>query len=141
MLTSLRCGVASAYLGGLILVCGGCAEHEEMPLFPVKGKLLIGGKPTKGVLVFLRPLNPAAGATPVMPSGVVQEDGSFCLTTRKASDGAPAGEYIVTLASAPGISGVGDVDRRYKDAHTSPLRATIAPVLSGETNEVPLEIP
>jgi hypothetical protein len=65
------------------------------------------------------------------PQAVVAADGSFRLTTYLAGDGAPAGEYFVTLYW-PGPGPDDDVhvrpDRlggRYADPRTTPLTATV----------------
>jgi hypothetical protein len=54
------------------------------------------GQPAKGALVVLHPVNDTS-AEAIRPSGEVGEDGSFYLTSFQAGDGAPAGEYIVSI--------------------------------------------
>jgi hypothetical protein len=81
-----------------------------------------------------------------MPRGRADRDGHFTLTTYEFGDGAPAGEYVVTIiwrAPLPGASphdevleyaagGPDQLEGRYADPATSPLRVTIKP----ESNEL-----
>jgi hypothetical protein len=79
------------------LACCSCSgSKEEDPVFPVQGKVRFQGKPASGAVVVLHPLNrskPAQG----FPRAVVEEDGSFAVTTFTAKDGAPAGDYAVSI--------------------------------------------
>ena len=60
-------------------------------MYPVSGKVLYMGKPTPGARISLHPLDEANKSARVRPSGIVQEDGSFRITTYQTHDGAPAG--------------------------------------------------
>jgi hypothetical protein len=103
--------------------------------------VLVDGQPAKGALVAFHPVGGAANA--IRPVGHVDEQGLFRLTSYKQGDGAPAGEYQVTvtwfLATPSGASGDDDsvaVNRlpgRYASAGTSQLRGTVA----RGTNELP----
>src|SRR5262245_11635277 len=62
--------------------------------------------------------------------GVIQKDGTFQLGTDKDKDGAPPGEYVVTLTQPfrqPERPFVGDrvVDQVYEDPATSDLKAEV----------------
>ena len=62
---------------------------------------LLGGLETTlivaaGALVFFHPIETAEGEL-IKPLGYVQEDGTFALTTYTKDDGAPQGEYSVTI--------------------------------------------
>jgi hypothetical protein len=62
--------------------------------------------------------------------GTVQADGTFQLGTDKENDGAPPGEYVVTLTQPvrePDRPYLGDpvVDRAYEDPAKSDLRAEV----------------
>lgn len=86
----LLCAVA----GG----CGGGVEEGRLAVRPAGGKVTVGGQPAAGVLVVLYPApgTPAALAG-VKPSGTTGEDGSFQLSTYEQNDGAPVGDYAVTM--------------------------------------------
>ncbi|MBP3957248.1 carboxypeptidase regulatory-like domain-containing protein [Gemmata sp. G18] len=76
----------------------GCEKpkrYTPIHLVPVRGKVLTDGNPAAGATVRFHPRNAAPGAlTPVAKTG---PDGSFELTTYENQDGAPPGEYDVTL--------------------------------------------
>lgn len=77
------------------------------PTFPVRGKVVIEGEIASGAFVVFHPVHdnkkeaaPASAdeAQPhAMPSGVADNNGNFELTSFRPKDGAPAGEYVVTL--------------------------------------------
>jgi hypothetical protein len=75
-------------------------------------------KPTPGALVILHPLNDPDPRAP-RPVARVGADGRFSPTTYSADDGAPAGEYAVTVAW------VKETDNQRKwDYQKAPLRDT-----------------
>jgi hypothetical protein len=75
-----------------LLACSG----GKVELNPVQGKVLDkNGQPAKGALVTFR-LQGANEMTTEPSTGLVGEDGTFTLTTG-SKEGAPAGEYIVTI--------------------------------------------
>lgn len=117
---------------GLILIIGvfGCGQRGP-ELHPVSGKVLDGdGKPAVNALVMFHPVGPGS-ALKNPPLGRVDEKGEFHLTTFQKDDGAPAGEYIVTVEWRPAKKAPFDPepqDRlagRYRDPAISKLRATV----------------
>ena len=96
----------------LLLVCSafalfltGCGSREAgTPVVQVKGQVNFEGRPIPGAIVTLHPTasSSSSGANGssfvVTPFGVVSEDGTFQLTTRQPADGAPEGEYYVTIS-------------------------------------------
>lgn len=79
----------------LVLLCAGCGDSRR-PVYPVRGKVLFDGKPTPDALIIFHPLKDPDPDAP-RPLTRVANDGSFTLTTYKMGDGAPAGEYAVTV--------------------------------------------
>ncbi len=79
-------------LVGMVLLPG-CSQGPR--LYPVQGKVLWRGKPTAGARVIFHPVSENPNLP--QPSAVVDENGSFRLGTRAPGDGAPAGEYKVTI--------------------------------------------
>ena len=79
------------------LVAVGCGKGEDLPkLYPVKGKVVKGGKAVKGGQVLFAPRDTQAA---LLIKGEVSEDGTFTLTTSKgrtSAAGAPEGKYQVT---------------------------------------------
>ncbi|MDY3553327.1 DUF4198 domain-containing protein [Gemmata sp. JC717] len=126
----------------LIASCGG---PSRKPTYPTQGKLLINGQPAAGVTVFLHSLD-ATETEPTRPFATTKPDGTFSLTTTAADDGAPAGEYVVTLLYEPLESPLmrankgkpPTFDKKYSDPKASPLRVTIQAKPSNELP--PLEV-
>jgi hypothetical protein len=78
------------------LFCVSCGDKHR-PVFPVRGQVFLEGKPTPEALVIFHPLNDPDPRAP-RPIARVAADGSFSPTTYRADDGAPAGDYAVTVA-------------------------------------------
>ncbi len=112
------------------------------PVYPVRGQVFFKGKPTPGALVLFHPINDPDPQAP-RPHGHVDQDGHFTLSTYRADDGAPVGQYVVTIdwqKRIPGHSGGGPslMPPRYRAPKESPLRATVG----ADTNNLPpFEIP
>ncbi len=133
---------AARRFAGLALVAALCGCGAKERLHPVEGKLFIGGQPAANAKIAFHPLGGSAPRA-LIPVGVTRPDGSYSLMCRAPGDGAPAGEYVVTLIW-PDVALVQDEcveevahDRlkgRYADAAKSPLRATVAP----GRNDIPL---
>jgi hypothetical protein len=96
-------------------------------VYPVRGQVLFQGKPTPGAMVFFYPV--AGGPGAVRPHAVVEDDGSFQVSTYKRNDGAPPGKYDVTVAWTKPAHGDNDGDSlipiSYGDPHTSDLHAEV----------------
>jgi hypothetical protein len=115
---------------GLLPAC--TRSDGRKPVYPVHGQVHDSdNKPAAGALVVFHPA--AAGATETLkPVGYVDDTGTFTLTTYQKDDGAPEGEYVVTIEWRPRPANPFDKkdqpDRlhgRYSDPKTSPLRAKI----------------
>src|SRR5262245_26228369 len=92
MLSVRRVGAGVVAVGCLALA--GCGA-DGPPLHPVTGKVLVDGKPAEHATVTFHPAG--GGADAPKPRATVKADGSFALTTHTTGDGAPAGEYAVTV--------------------------------------------
>jgi hypothetical protein len=90
----MRCPrlLAAVALVLLPLSCG----PKRPPLFPVNGQVSFKGKPTPGALVVFNLVDNKDPRAP-RPSGYVQADGSFSLRTYPGTEGAPEGEYTVSI--------------------------------------------
>jgi len=113
--------------------CGSSTDANQLPVFPVKGQLAIRGKPATGAFVVLHPMA-ALDSKVIPPRGQVRDDGTFSLTTYKSDDGAPVGEYKVTVEYRELVKQTnGDISRgpnlvpkQYGNPKTSPLTVRIA---------------
>ncbi len=116
--------------------CGGAAGSRPA-VHPVAGRVEVCDRPAAGAHVaFLRLPLDADVARGACPSGVCRPDGTFALTTYAAGDGAPAGEYVVTVVwpndalpadecNCPDPAAHDRLYGLYADARTSALRATV----------------
>jgi hypothetical protein len=106
--------------------------------------VFVAGKPAAGATVVFHPVE-GLDQRILRPAGVVQEDGSFTLRCYDPQicptpkDGAPAGEYRVTVNWLPPDYAEyrnilpDKLQGRYVDPKTSGLRATV----KAEPNELP----
>lgn len=79
------------------MACLGCGEDWHAETHPATGRVTINGQPPEGALVHLYPAGEKVDVRNSRPWGVVQEDGTFTLTTYELGDGAPEGEYHFTI--------------------------------------------
>ena len=112
---------------------GGAASGLKVPVFPVKGKVTFEGEPAAGAFVVFNPkAPPKPDEAPSKPRATVQADGSFVLTTAVEGDGAPAGEYDVTVQWTKPIkqgndfiAGPNVIPKSHASPATTPLHATV----------------
>jgi hypothetical protein len=124
--------LAALALGLLTLVMAGCQKQDaRVAVYPVNGKVTFKGEAPSGAFVAFHAAQPLPADTPT-PTAKVQPDGSFSLTTFEGNDGAPSGEYAVTIQWSP-IKKVGAeykalpnvIPTKYADAASSPWKVSI----------------
>ncbi|MEX0791589.1 MAG: hypothetical protein WD045_00530 [Pirellulaceae bacterium] len=71
--------------------------YEGVPTFPVTGHVIIDGEPVEGANVKFTPIAEVGSPDALTANGISGADGSFELSTYVNGDGAPAGEYAVTI--------------------------------------------
>lgn len=82
------------------LIAPGCGRsgNDGPPAYPARGKLHINGQPAASAQITLHPVNGEDfDKRGCRPSGRVDAEGTFRLTTYEIEDGAPAGDYVVTV--------------------------------------------
>ena len=116
----------------LSVALAGCSEAQpdRTPVFPAKGIITFKGEPISGALVALHPKTPTAG-TP-NPRANVGKDGAFQVSTYVTADGAPAGDYTLTVLwykpiknGADVVSGPNVIPAKYANPNTSDLVVSI----------------
>lgn len=112
------------------IMVAGCGRRagDRGRLYPVEGQVLLDTKPLPGALVVLYPQGVADDAAPSRAKA--GPDGRFRLQTFAADDGAPAGEYAVTVVSYPVKPGDGGAStnvlpKKYASRKTTDLRVKI----------------
>src|SRR5581483_9841760 len=93
-----RAGGRVLATGALVALAFGCTGNKGPRLYPVKGMVRINGEPAKDVNIMFTPVTPPEGLDgPLSPAAVTGPDGTFELMSFKPGDGAPAGDYLVTV--------------------------------------------
>jgi hypothetical protein len=126
-------------LAGIAGVSGCSDQGDRKAVIPVGGVAVFKGEPMAGARITFHPLNDP-DPRGVRATGTAGADGRFALTTYVTGDGAPAGEYAVTIywpAQGPkkpkGKAEPGEDEdirpdrlrRAHADAKTTKLRATV----------------
>jgi 3',5'-cyclic AMP phosphodiesterase CpdA len=110
----------------------GVIVYNRKPTHPASGKVLLNGSPLVGGYVTFYATDPKDAKKAVHTADAVTEpDGSFALSTYKAFDGAPEGEYKVTVVlrepffEPSGKLGPNRLPERYATAAATELTATV----------------
>lgn len=121
------CGIAIA-----MVAMTGCSQGtpDRTPVFPAKGTITFKGQPISGALVALHPKTPVAG-TP-NPRANVDKNGAFNVSTYVTADGAPEGDYTLTVLwykpvkkGTDVVSGPNVIPAKYANPNTSDLVVSI----------------
>lgn len=138
----LRTLAAVAIVTCVLNSCGCKKDDGRLKSYPVRGKVTIDGRPTKGVYVFLNPAEQPASHG-IFPNAITNDAGEFWVSTYDAEDGAPLGEYVVT-AKWPRGEGLQvhseSPDRlqgRYADPAKSSIKITVKEARRSQPNEIP----
>lgn len=103
--------------------CDSGPPAGPLPVQPVKGQVLFGGKPLAGAQVTFHPVDETKmGTSIVRPTGQTDDDGRFQLMSYTSGDGAPVGSYLVTVNGLTRPSSEGNV---LPDPKRPPPRADV----------------
>ena len=125
----------------------GCGSSDRRPVYRVHGTIFDShDKPAAGALVVFHPAG-WAGEEIIKPLGYVQDDGTFALTTYTKEDGAPEGEYSVTIEWLPPKTTpfgskkprLDKLEGRYSDPAQSKIRFKVDPKPENEVPGIRLE--
>jgi hypothetical protein len=123
---------------GLALLCTGCGKKvSRVAVYPVHGQVLLDGKPVPYAYVVFHPVN-SSGASDIHPRAHAEEDGSFWISTYDSGDGAPPGEYVVTVAKfkAPTESDNGPAVNLLPAEYASPTQSRLRVRVEAGDNEL-----
>ncbi len=117
----------------MVLGCGKEKPKGRIEVFPVRGSVLYQGKPAVGSEIAFHPISESS-AKAICPCGTVDSDGHFTLSTYGGGDGAPAGEYTVTIIwpglppkNMPDEPGADRLNGRYNNPNRPAWRIQIKP--------------
>lgn len=121
------------WMAVLLVPLAGCGAAPARPAcHPVRGQVLVNGRPAVEALVVFHPQGALAGQGQ-RPVAYTNSQGRFTVTTWEASDGAPAGDYQVTVEWRAEVP-VGEererrgrllIPEKYLRPETSGLKATV----------------
>ncbi|WP_442483445.1 BON domain-containing protein [Aeoliella sp. SH292] len=116
---------------GTVTGCNSKSGPERVPTFPVSGSVSFQGKPIPGAFVALHPKTTKENVP--SPRASVAADGSLKVSTYDGGDGAPEGEYVVTVEwykpiknGADVISGPNVIPKKYASPQTSDITIRVA---------------
>jgi hypothetical protein len=139
----LRIGFVGLAL--VVLAFTGCGKEDasRVPVHPASGALSFRGQPASGAFVSLHPKGGATSTAP-SPRATVGPDGKFVLSTYDSTDGAPEGDYVLTVQWYKPVRKDGDLvggpnvlPQKYSSVRTSDLVIKIA---AGENQLQPIVI-
>jgi hypothetical protein len=118
----------------------GCRDGlDRLPTFKTSGNVTYNGQPLPHALVMLHPEDPAL--VPVQAR--TDESGNFALTTYETGDGAPKGDFKVTVSYYQLVQNGSSLEpgpqilpKKYADPSSTELRVSIQ---EGE-NQLPLTL-
>lgn len=125
-------------LAGLGLLAG-CSKSGEsrQPTFAVAGTILDGTKPIANATVVFHPVGDAG----LKPRGKTDANGAFKLTTYDGDDGAPAGQYRVTVELWATMSADGGPVNRIPAKYAKPESSGfVADVTAGPNTLAPFTL-
>lgn len=111
----------------------GCGDSAPLTVatYPVEAPITFQGKPTPGAFIAFHPVTPSEDVP--APRGVVTREGQLQVSTFNGGDGAPEGEYVVTVQwnrlirrGDEVVAGPNVIPRKYASPQTSNLRIRIA---------------
>lgn len=128
------------FLAVAVMSFVGCGEAslEKVPVFPAKGTITYQGKPIPGAMITLHPVTPVENVP--TPRANVAKDGTFSVKTYGTEEGAPEGDYKLTVLwykpiyNGPDFtSGPNVIPQKFTKPETTDIQVKIA---SGQ-NDLP----
>lgn len=127
-------------VGSLLCVSAGCSSKPDWQArtYPAHGTALINGQIPADLFVMLNPLGEPFDSRKANPWGVVTADGRYVITTYEDGDGAPPGEYMVTLRWPFDVAAPGDrLGYAFSKVENSPMTVVVK---AGDNEFPPIEL-
>jgi hypothetical protein len=120
--------VQAVFSAMLLMTLGACEPADKkVPVFTATGVVTENGKPLDNATVVFHATNGAADVP--KPSGKTNAQGEYKLTTYDTNDGAPAGDYAVTVEKwttlRPDEGPANRLPAKYARPETSKLQLSI----------------
>lgn len=110
----------------------GCGHSDRAAVYPAEGRVVWNGQPLAGAQVVLYPQGQSDAKT-VPARAQTDSEGRFRLSTYGTADGAPEGEYAVTVVhyrvrqqDGGSVPGPNVLPAKYASPKTTDLRVQIA---------------
>ena len=128
-----------------------CGSSDEVPVYPVRGQVLVQGQSAENAYIVCYPQGASVEVQQLTPRGKTTADGRFSLKTYRQGDGAPPGDYKISIVWHPPPEGMRTdqlhpseltalpdrLEGRFADPATSGLTVTVT---SGQNELPPFEI-
>lgn len=133
-MTVARIGAAgtTSLAFALALACCSCSKDDgRIAVFPVHGKVLLDGKPVPHAFVVFHPVEDSSPGA-IHPRAQSKDDGTFETSSYDTGDGAPVGEYVVTVerhrppTSDDPNPGPNQLPRKYASSKSSKLKVHVS---------------
>jgi hypothetical protein len=125
-----------------IMLVAGCSRQPTLvKVHPVQGQVLFEGKPAAGATVVFHPKDRTQ--TFPAPSAKADGQGNFSLTTYSSQDGAPVGEYSVTVELRAVVTKQGELElgpNVLPPQYSCPTTTKVQAHIAEGTNTVPIKI-
>jgi hypothetical protein len=133
--SAIRHGVGVA-LAIVVVFALGCGKSSDGPKpYPVKGTLKVNGEPAAGATIAFYTTQPFKKT--IIPNAITEADGSFTLMTYAPGDGAPVGDYEVTVLWPTYRVGRYIGPDRLNKAYTNPMKSGLKAEVKADDNVLP----
>jgi hypothetical protein len=152
---SVRIAALLLVVSSLAASCGCSNANKEKPVFKVHGKLTFEGRPMSKAEIAFLPADPAQRG--LQSRATANADGEYTLYTYRKDDGAPAGDYVVTIywpaplskKAAEKLEKAETIEEkdmilapdRLKNAYTDPLKTKLKATVAEKDNEIDFKLP
>jgi hypothetical protein len=144
VLQMVHIGINSTWFAIVAVVACGCGGNvATVPLYETSGKVTVQGQPADGAKVVFYPTSSELqGPRMPIPAGMADATGTFQLQSYEPQDGAPAGEFKVTVIWPEPIPPNVDQEMyqpkdRLQGRYSDPQRTTIKATIPEGGGEIP----
>ncbi|MBD3675175.1 MAG: hypothetical protein HUJ26_16785 [Planctomycetaceae bacterium] len=122
-----------------VIVLAGCGGNDwKADTFPARGTIQINGAAPEGAVITFHPVGEPVDQRGSQPWAIVDTDGSYVLQTYEKGDGAPAGEYQVTIKWPWDVTDMAQaMTDRLGKAYTNPESSEWKFTITEDDNELP----